>query len=390
MADLPVKELGGKTPLESAYKPVMDSLAPYSLLGTVKTVPDSLSPGSDVANLAVLGYNTEQCYTGRSPFEAVSLGIAMGDEDTAIRCNTITLSDEPNFIDKTILDYSAGNITTEESNLLIRDIAARLNTNEYGFYPGASYKHCFILKKRGINSKLTSPLDIADRKIGEYLPKDRLLFTLMKEAAEILKNHPVNLDRKARQLHPANSIWFWGKGKKPVLENFNKKFNLDGSIISAVDLIKGIGIYAGLEVIDVKGSTGTLDTNYGGKCNAALDALLNRNKNFVYIHCEAPDECGHHGDYSGKKLAIERIDRYIIAPLINALKNAKEDFSLLILPDHPTPVSLKNHISDPVPFLLYRSDSNFNSGKNIYCEASCNDTDTHIEKGYMLIRRLLL
>ena len=240
MADLPVKELGGKTPLESAYKPVMDSLAPYSLLGTVKTVPDSLSPGSDVANLAVLGYNTEQCYTGRSPFEAVSLGIAMGDEDTAIRCNTITLSDEPNFIDKTILDYSAGNITTEESNLLIRDIAARLNTNEYGFYPGASYKHCFILKNRGINSKLTSPLDIADRKIGEYLPKDRLLFTLMKEAAEILKNHPVNLDRKARQLHPANSIWFWGKGKKPVLENFNKKFNLDGSIISAVDLIKGI------------------------------------------------------------------------------------------------------------------------------------------------------
>lgn len=390
MADLPIKELAGRTPLQAAYKPTIDSLAPASLLGMVKTVPDTMSPCSDVANLSILGYNTEKCYTGRAPLEAIGMGIDLHEGQTAIRCNLVTLSDEPEFINKRIIDYSAGEISTKEASILIKDIAAKLDTIEYSFHPGTSYRNCFVLKRGKLTSKLIPPNDICYKKILQFLPKDSLLLNLMKQSSAILQDHPVNIERKAAGLKPANSIWFWGEGTKTVLESFSNKFNLNGTVISAVDLIKGIGLCAGLEAADISGADGTVDTDYDAKCSAALDALLEKNKDFVYIHCEAPDTCGHNGDYKCKMLAIERIDRYIVTPLVEALKACGEDFSLLVLPDHPTPVSIRKHTNDPVPFLLYRSDTDFNSHENIYCEDSCTNTGVYIEKGYMLIRRMIL
>ncbi|MDO4788110.1 MAG: cofactor-independent phosphoglycerate mutase [Johnsonella sp.] len=389
MADDPLESLGGKTPLEAADKPHIDSLAPKSLLGMVSNVPEGMKPGSDVANLSVFGYDPKISYSGRSPLEAISMGIRMEESDVAIRCNTVTLSDAKCFEDKIMLDYSAGEISTEESEILIRDLADYLKDESFRLYPGISYRHCLIWKKGEKTLKLTPPHDISDQKIGAYLPRHPFLLELIKKSYDFLSSHPLNRKRMREGKNPANSIWFWGEGTKPEMERFDEKYGLKASVISAVDLIKGLGICAGMEVIEVEGATGTVHTNFKGKGEAAIDALLHKGMDYVYIHCEGPDECGHHGDEQCKILAIERIDHFIVGPLLEALKKAGEDYVLLVLPDHPTPVSTKTHSSDPVPFLLYRSGKAYFSGADSYSERSCKKSGIYLRDGHLLIRYLL-
>ena len=307
MADYPVEALGGRTPLETAKKPNIDRLARYGELGMVKTVPNGMKPGSDVANLAAMGYDPECCYTGRSPLEAVSIGIDMAESDVAFRCNLVTLSGEGDYQDKVMADYSAGEITTAEASELIQAIAQAFSTEEIAFYPGISYRHCMIWHGGPVGLDLTPPHDISDKTITEYLPGNRAILDLMRRSFEVLDKHPVNEARRAKGLNPANSIWLWGEGTRPGVSSFEKMYGVKGSVISAVDLIKGIGICAGMKVIEVEGATGNLDTNFKGKGQAALKTLL-EGQDLVYIHVEAPDECGHHGDTEGKVHAIERID----------------------------------------------------------------------------------
>lgn len=389
MSDYPLDILQGKTPLAVAKKPHMDSMASKSLLGMVSNVPEGMKPGSDVANLSVFGYNPQHCYTGRSPLEAISMGLSMGDEDVAIRCNTITLSDEEVFQDKIMLDYSAGEIATEESSILIRDLANYLKNEDYFLYPGISYRHCMIWKNGERHLGLIPPHDITDKKIGESLPAHPMLRDVIKKSYTFLNNHPLNIMRRKRGMNPANAIWFWGEGTKPDIENFEKKYGLKGAVISAVDLLKGIGIAAGMESIEVEGATGTVDTNFKGKCDAAIEALIDRNFDYVYIHCEGPDECGHHGDTDGKILSIERIDHFIVGPIQKALKAAGEEYCMLVLPDHPTPISIKTHSSDPVPFMLYRSDSEYPETAAVYNEESCKNTGLYLKNGWELIKYML-
>ena len=387
MADLNIDSLGNKTILDVANKPNIDSLAKKGIVGMARTVPKELKPGSDVANLAVMGYNPLECYTGRSPLEAVSIGIKMKDTDVAIRCNLVTLSDENNISAKTMLDYSAGEISSEEAKLLIEAVEEGLGDDEFKFYPGISYRHCLIWNHGKTNLKLTPPHDISDKIIGEYLPKDKQIYALMEKSYEILKDHPVNLKRISQGKNPANSIWLWGEGTKPNVANFEAKNGIKGAVISAVDLIKGIGISAGMESIDVEGATGTVDTNYKGKLEAAKKALLHDGNDFVYLHLEGPDECGHHGDIDGKILAVERIDEKIVAPLCKALNEANEDFAMLIMPDHPTPIATKTHSSDPVPFLIYRSNDEKNG--TVYNEKEAENSNIFIEDGYTLLEKLI-
>ncbi len=358
-ADYPVPALGDRTPLEAAVTPHMDALAAGGMCGIVQTVPDSVKPGSDTANLSVLGYDPTRCYTGRSPLEAVSMGIRLADDDVAMRCNLVTLSDTPRYEDAVMLDYSSGEITTEEARELIAAVAAELSTDTVHLYPGISYRHCLVLSHADTGTDCTPPHDITGRPIADCLPKGRYgdeLLALMKRSREILRDHPVNVSRRARGLNPATSCWFWGEGRRPSLTPFATLHGLSGTVISAVDLIKGIGICAGLESIDVEGATGTLDTNYAGKAAAALDALR-RGRDFVYIHLEGPDECGHHADAPGKVTAIQRIDEQILGPVLDYLRASGEDYTVMVLPDHPTPVSTMTHARDPVPFVLYRSDA---------------------------------
>lgn len=388
MADYPVEALGGKTPLEAAKKPNIDRLARGGRLGMVKTVPDGLKPGSDVANLSAMGYDPLKCYTGRSPLEAVSIGIQMDDTDVAFRCNLVTLSDDAEYAEKTMVDYSSGEITTAEAAELIRAVDETFRTDEILFYPGISYRHCMIWHQGPVGLNLTPPHDISDRKITEYLPQNPVILDLMKRSYEILKDHPINQDRMARGLNPANSIWLWGEGTRPGVTGFEAAYGVKASVISAVDLIKGIGLCAGMKVIEVEGATGNIDTNFKGKGEAALKTLLD-GQDLVYIHVEAPDECGHHGDLEGKIQAIERIDQDIVGPLLKGLEEAGEDYSILVMPDHPTPISIKTHISDPIPYLLYCSTDVTDSGIDTYTEKTGKSTGVYVEPGYLLMQQLL-
>lgn len=388
MADYPVEALGGKTPLEAAKKPNIDRLAKGGRLGMVKTVPDGFKPGSDVANLSAMGYDPLECYTGRSPLEAVSMGIQMEDTDVAFRCNLVTLSDELEYEKKTMMDYSSGEITTDEAAELIRAVDEAFSTDEILFYPGISYRHCMIWHHGPKGLHLTPPHDISDRKIAGYLPENSVILDLMKRSYQVLKDHPVNQDRIARGLNPANSIWLWGEGTRPGVTEFEAAYGVKASVISAVDLIKGIGLCAGMKVIEVEGATGNIDTNFKGKGEAALQTLL-EGQDFVYIHVEAPDECGHHGDIEGKVRAIELIDEEIVGPLLKGLEEAGEDYGILVMPDHPTPVSIKTHISDPIPYLLYHSNHVEDSGIDTFTEKTGASTGVYVEPGYLLMSQLL-
>ena len=387
MADYPVNELNGKTPMMVADKINMDSLVKKSTVGLVKTVPDSLKPGSDVANLSAMGYDPESCYTGRSPLEAMSIGIDMADDDIAFRCNLVTLSDDEPYENKTMVDYSSQEITTAEAAEIIKTINEKLKDNEIEFYAGISYRHCMIWHKGTNGLGLTPPHDISDKKITDHLPKNKMLLSLMKKSYEILKDHPVNKERIKKGLNPANSIWLWGEGTRPAIPNFKEKFGLNGAAISAVDLIKGIGITAGLDVINVEGATGNITTNFANKGKAALKALLD-GKDYVYIHVEAPDECGHRGEIENKIKSIELIDRDIIGPLTEGLKNAGEDFTILVMPDHPTPIVTKTHARDAVPFMIYRSNEP-TEGVDTFDEESAKETGLYIPNGPELAKLFL-
>lgn len=391
MADYPIPELGDKTPLQAAKKPRMDFLAKNGLSGLVRTVPEGMSPGSDTANLSVMGYDPRLYYTGRSPLEAVSMGIEMAAEDISFRCNIVTLSQEEDYAQKTLLDYSSDEITTEEAAILVGDLAKHFNNETLLLYPGISYRHCLIYKGGETGTEMTPPHDITTKIIGNYLPKGvygELLLNLMKESYELLKDHPVNQARIKRGLKPANSCWFWGEGRKPSLTSFKERFGIKGAAISAVDLIKGIALCSGIESIDVEGATGTIQTNFKGKGQAALDAF-DRGIDYVYIHVEAPDESGHRAELDNKILAIEEIDSRILGPVMDGLKARGEDFSILLLPDHGTPLALRTHVGDPVPFALYRSTGNQPNGAQGYDEDSAASTGLFVEEGHTLIDWLL-
>ena len=391
MADYGVDAFDGKTILEAADKPVIDYMSEHGELGMVKTVQDGMKPGSDVANLSVMGYDTKKCYSGRSPLEAASIGVEMKDTDVTFRCNLVTLSDEENYEDKTMLDYSSGEISTEEAAELIKAVAERLNTDVIKYYPGISYRHLTVWDGGSTNVELTPPHDISDKKITEYLPKGdgaEILLHMMKMSEKILKEHPVNKKRAAEGKNPATSIWVWGEGTKPQLDNFEEKFGLKGSVISAVDLIKGIAKCAGMESIDVEGATGNCETNWDGKAQAALDALLG-GSDFVYVHMEAPDEMGHQGLPDKKKLAVETIDTKVVKFLKDNLEERGIDYKMLIMPDHPTPIKLKTHVSDPVPYVIFDSTKQHNGSGMAYTEENGKKTGLYIEKGYTLMNRFL-
>ena len=386
MADYPMQELNNKTPLQYAKKPNIDMLARKGTVGLVKTVPDGISPGSDVANLSVMGYDPKIYYTGRSPLEAVSMGIDLLPTDVALRCNLVYLSEaEDSYADKTMIDYSSDEISTEEARILIEAVNNELSSENIKFYPGISYRHCLVWSNGKIGLGCTPPHDILERKVTEYLPQEDsgLLLELMKKSYDILKNHPVNEARKARGLRPANSIWLWGEGKKPALTSFSEKYNKTGTMISAVDLLKGIGLCAGLDSVDVEGATGNIHTNFIGKANAAL-AELDNGKDFVYVHVEAPDECGHRFEIENKVKSIEYLDQKIVAPILEGLKKHKE-YRILVLPDHPTPLSLRTHTSEPVPFILYDSTNENQSVVQSYDEEEAKKTGIYIEEGYKLM-----
>lgn len=391
MADYPVEELGNKTPLEAAVCPNMDKLAKTALVGTIKTVADGLKPGSDVANLSVLGYNPSDCYTGRSPLEAGSIGIDMKDTDVSLRCNLVTLSDEPEYADKTILDYCADDISTEEAAKLVEYLAENLNSDEFKFYSGVSYRHCLIWNNGTLDiGTLTPPHDITGKPIKEYIPTHpnaQKLYDLMKKSYDLLKDHPVNKARVERGLRPANSIWLWGEGVRANLENFKEKFGVKASMISAVDLLKGIGKFAGMNVVEVEGATGYIDTNFDGKAEAAINEFKN-GQDFVYIHVEAPDECGHRHEIQNKVKAIELIDKHILGPVSEYLASTGESYKILITPDHATPLSLKTHTNDPVPFMIYNS-ADSKDGVDTFNEKTAAETGLFVETGHSIMSKFI-
>lgn len=355
MADRPLPELSNQTILEYARTPMMDELAGKGEIGLAKTVPDGMNPGSDTANLSVLGYDPRKYYSGRSPLEALSIGVPMKETDIAIRCNFVTLSEEDvPYEEKTILDHSSGEISTEDCGVLLEAVRKELESETFQFYLGTSYRHCLIWDKGQIVD-LVPPHDILGQVIGSKLPKEEALKAMMKRSYEILKDHPINVERKKKGLNPANSIWFWGAGTKPKLFPFKEKTSKSGAMISAVDLLKGIAIGTSMKVIHVPGANGGLHTNYEGKVQAALDVLTKEGYDFVYVHLEGPDEMGHQGSYERKIQAVENLDSLIIKPIVEGLKAAGEDFRMLVLPDHPTPICIRTHTSDPVPYLLYDS-----------------------------------
>ncbi len=391
MADEPVSKLGNKTPMEKAVKPCMDSLAAKGEVGMVKTVAPGLKPGSDVANLSVLGYEPAKYYSGRSPLEAASIGIDLKDTDVTLRCNLVTLSDEEKYEDKTMVDYCGGDISTQEAKILIDYIQEKLGDDTFKFYSGVSYRHCLVWSNGNPHpGELTPPHDISNRVIADYIPKGddtAKLYELMKKSYDLLKDHPLNKEREANGKRPANSIWLWGEGTKPRLDSFFEKFGKKGSMISAVDLLKGIAICAGMKSVDVDGATGYIDTNFDGKCKAAIEEFKN-GADFVYVHVEAPDECGHRGEVENKVKAIELIDKYILAPVTEYLKSV-DDFAVLVCPDHPTPIAIKTHNSNPVPYLIYSSKNEINSGVSCFCEKEAEKTGNYIEKGFTMMNYFL-
>lgn len=391
MADYDVAEFSGKTILDVANKPNMDYMASHGELGLVKTVADGMKPGSDVANLSVMGYDTKKSYSGRSPLEAASIGVTLKDTDVTFRTNLVTLSDEENYEDKTMIDYSAGEITTAEAKELIEAVNNELHTDIHTFFAGISYRHLLVWDKGSTNVSLTPPHDISGRKITDYLPKGDgadILLEMMKKSVKILKEHPVNKKRIAEGKKPATSIWPWGEGTKPQLEDFYEKFGKRASVISAVDLIKGIAILAGMNSIDVAGANGNHDTNYKGKADAAFKALTEDNSDFVYLHLEGPDECGHRGEADNKKYAVEMIDEKVIGYLKEKLENAGIEYKMMILPDHPTPIKLKTHVSDPVPYIIYNSRKEVEN-KREYNEKSAAATGVYVAEGYTLMEKFL-
>lgn len=391
MADEPNEALGNSTPMEKANKPCMDILAAKAEVGIVKTVAEGLKPGSDVANLSVLGYEPAVYYSGRSPLEAASIGIDLKDTDVTLRCNLVTLSDEEDYEKKTILDYCADDISSEEAKILIEYIQEKLGNDVFRFYPGVSYRHCLVWSNGNPHpGVLTPPHDITGKVITDYIPKGEAvdeLYDLMKKSYDLLKDHPVNQARIARGKRPANSIWLWGEGTKPLLDNFSEKFGIKGSMISAVDLLKGIAICAGMNSVDVDGATGYLDTNFDGKCKAAIEEFKN-GADLVYVHVEAPDECGHRGEIENKVKAIEMIDEHILGPVVEFLKGY-DDFAVLVCPDHPTPLSIRTHTSTPVPYLIYDSKNEINSGVKVFCEKEARETGNYIEKGFTMMNYFL-
>ena len=388
MADEPLEELGGRTPLEAARTENMDRLAKSSEIGMVQTVPDGMAPGSDTANLSVIGYDPRKYYTGRSPLEALSIGAPMEPSDVSFRCNLVTLSEEEeNYEDRHILDHSSDEISTEEAAELIRALSEGLKRDGYTFYVGTSYRH-LLIQKNGTVVELTAPHDILTKRIGEYLPEDEVLHEMMIKSYDILKDHPINVKRRAEGKNPANSAWFWGAGTRPMLTSFEEKNGVKGAMISAVDLLKGIAAGAGMHNIIVEGANGGLNTNYSGKAEAAVKALTEDGFDFVYVHIEAPDEMGHQGSVERKIQAIENIDEKIIGPVNRALDAEGTAYRMLILPDHPTPIRVRTHTSDPVPYLLYDSTKAMD-GMDTYSEKTGRETGIFEKEGYHLIDHLL-
>lgn len=398
MADYKIDELGGKTPLEAANKPCMDYIAQKGFNGVAKTVPDSMVPESDTANLAILGYDPEVYSKGRSPLEAASMGLGMTPSQYAFRCNVVTLSEADSYEDRVMLDHSAGEITTEEAAELIKAIDDALKNEDRRFYPGVSYRHCLLWDNPpgyDTNERIydfSRPHDIIGKKIKDYLPKGEIgdnykkLFEL---SADVLKNHPINIKRRANGQNEANSIWLWSPGKKPQLSDFYEKFGVKGAVISAVDLIKGIGLCAGMRSIDVQGATGNYKTNYEGKANAAIKAFMDGD-DFVYVHLEGPDECGHTADYKNKVKAIEDIDAKILKPLMMYLNDCGDDYKILIMPDHPTPCSIRTHSHENVPFAIFDSRKSLNQGVDSFTEENSLKSGFYIPDGHNLIEKLFI
>ncbi len=392
MADEKIEKLGNKTPLEVCHIPTIDTLAKNGEVGTVDTIPKGMEPGSDIANLSVLGYDPKIYHTGRSPLEAVSMGIELSETDITFRCNLVTVSEDGNYEDKTMIDHSSGDISSEEAEQLILTLNEHFKTDFLDLYPGVSYRHALVWKDGPMDFKMTPPHDILEQQIGSYLPTGSqadIINKMMKDSYDILTNHPVNIARKEMGLNPANMAWIWGHGTKPSLKNFEERYGVKGAVISAVDLIKGIGICAGLDSIDVEGATGNLHTNFDGKADAVVEAFKN-GTDFVYLHIEAPDECGHQGDLEGKIKSMEIIDEKVVTKILTYLKGKEEDYKVLVLPDHPTPVALRTHTSKPVPFVLFDSTKDSYNENNAFTEDSaeagltfasgCDLTDYFFEK----------
>ncbi len=389
MADYPIEEIGNETIIEHADTPTLDALAKESEIGMVLTVPEGMSPGSDTANLSVIGYNPKKYYSGRSPLEALSIGVDMKPTDISFRCNIVTVSEEEaDYSDKTIIDHSSSEISTEDAAVLLKAVSDVLEKEYagYKFYVGTSYRHLTIWEN-GKVLPLTPPHDILGKTIGEYLPEDKVLREMMEKSYSVLANHPINAERKKRGLNPANSLWFWGAGTRPALSEFEEKNGKKGVMISAVDLLKGIAVGAGMKVIEVEGANGGLHTNYEGKAMAAVEALCNDGYDFAYIHVEAPDEMGHQGSMERKLLAVEFLDKKVIRVVKEQLEARGEAFRLLVLPDHPTPICLRTHVGEPVPFLLYDSTDKKTSDL-LYNEKDAKKSGIYIENGYKIIDHL--
>lgn len=388
MADEPIAELGNKTPLEYANTPTMDLLSKKAEIGLVHTIPEGMNPGSDTANLAVMGYNPKKYYTGRSPLEALSIGVDMKDTDIALRCNIVTVSDdELPYEEKTIIDHSSSEISTEDAAILLEAVRKELETDIYKYYLGTSYRHLTIWDKGDV-VELTPPHDILGKKIGEYLPAQEALREMQKKSYDILNNHPLNVERAKKGLNKANSIWFWGAGTRPSLDSFKEKTGKNGVMISAVDLLKGIAVGAGMKNIEVEGANATLHTNYKGKAMAAVEALTKDGFDFAYVHVEAPDEMGHQGSVERKVQAIEYLDEKVIKVVYEEMKKSGEEFRMLITPDHPTPISIRTHSSDPIPYMIYDSTKELDKSWN-YNEKEAKESGKYIEEGYTLMNEFL-
>ena len=392
MADYPIDVLDNKTPMMAADKPIFDSLAKKGEVGLVKTIGDGLKPGSEIGNLTVMGYDPRKYYTGRSPLEAISIGVKMAEDDIALRCNLVTLSDEADYDDKTMVDYSAGDISSEEAAEIIKSVQEAFGGGEFDFYSGVSYRHCLIHHKGTTDlGTMTPPHDISGRVVGPHISDSenaKKLTDLMRKSYDLLKDHPVNKKRIAQGKRPANSIWLWGEGTRPELPAFSDIYGIKGTVISAVDLLKGIAIAAGMDAPDVPGATGYIDTNFEGKANAAVEALKTTS-DFVYIHIEAPDECGHRFEPDNKVKSIEYIDSRVLPIVIKGLEEIGDDYKIMILPDHPTPLSTRTHASDPVPYMIYQKSKETDSGVDSIDEESAKLTGKYIENGYDLMPRFI-